>query len=289
MAATLRAAVGAGEPNHTGDVRLVQTLLNRNGVWSGARLKESGVFDPATAAAILRFQHRVLRVPLASGRVRPDDETFLRLQQTCARPMVAGYLSGIPLMPANGAAQFAEADFQEAAAALRCEVRAIKAVTAVESPRGPFDAMGRPPILFERHYFSRLTLRRFDAEFPTISNAVCGGYWFPEPDQYVRLQHAYALDATAALKSASWGAFQLMGDNHAAAGFATVDAFVSAVCQSARLQMEAFVAFLRNDAVLLAAIQQKDWTAFARHYNGPAYAKNRYDASLAEAYNRAQP
>jgi len=28
---------------------------------------------------------------------------------------------------------------------------------------------------------------------------------------------------------------------------------------------------------MLAALQKKDWKAFARLYNGPAYAQNRYD------------
>ena len=32
------------------------------------------------------------------------------------------------------------------------------------------------------------------------------------------------------------------------------------------------------------ALQKKDWKAFARHYNGPAYAQNRYDEKLDKAY-----
>lgn len=287
MPSTLGSAVGPGLPNHPADVRVVQRLLNVKGVLSGARLHETGMFDAATAAAILKFQYRVLRVPLPNGSVRRGDETWWRLAQMGPRRLVAGAEDCLPLVPHTGPAQFQDDDFKAAAAALGCEVRAIKAVTAVESPEGPFDASGRPPILFERHYFSRLTLRRYDALYPTISNVVCGGYWFPEPDQYVRLQRAFALDAAAALKSSSWGAFQLMGDNHAAAGHATVETFVRAVCQSARLQMDAFVAFLQHDPILLPAIQKKDWTAFAQRYNGPAYAKNRYDTKLAAAYGRA--
>ncbi|MCR5643911.1 MAG: N-acetylmuramidase family protein, partial [Prevotella sp.] len=33
------------------------------------------------------------------------------------------------------------------------------------------------------------------------------------------------------------------------------------------------------------ALQKKDWKAFARLYNGPAYAQNRYDEKLSTAYS----
>ena len=32
---------------------------------------------------------------------------------------------------------------------------------------------------------------------------------------------------------------------------------------------------------MLAALQKKDWKAFAHLYNGPAYAQNRYDENSA--------
>ena len=34
---------------------------------------------------------------------------------------------------------------------------------------------------------------------------------------------------------------------------------------------------------MLAALQSKDWKTFARLYNGPGYAQNRYDEKLAKA------
>lgn len=33
-------------------------------------------------------------------------------------------------------------------------------------------------------------------------------------------------------------------------------------------------------------LQSKDWTAFAKCYNGPAYAQNRYDVKLEAAYRK---
>ena len=36
---------------------------------------------------------------------------------------------------------------------------------------------------------------------------------------------------------------------------------------------------------MLVALQKKDWKAFARLYNGLAYAQNRYDEKLSTAYS----
>ena len=45
------------------------------------------------------------------------------------------------------------------------------------------------------------------------------------------------------------------------------------------------VRFIRGNRSMLAALQKKDWKAFARLYNGPAYAQNRYDEKLSTAYS----
>ena len=45
------------------------------------------------------------------------------------------------------------------------------------------------------------------------------------------------------------------------------------------------VRFIRENRSMLAALQKKDWKAFARLYNGPAYAQNRYDEKLSTAYS----
>jgi hypothetical protein len=50
-------------------------------------------------------------------------------------------------------------------------------------------------------------------------------------------------------------------------------------------QVRMMVNFIKS-AKLLTAIQNHDWAAFARGYNGPAYAKNAYDVKLAAAYER---
>ena len=44
------------------------------------------------------------------------------------------------------------------------------------------------------------------------------------------------------------------------------------------------VRFIRGNRSMLAALQNKDWKTFARLYNGPADAQNRYDEKLDKAY-----
>ena len=182
-----------------------------------------------------------------------------------------------------------EADYDAAATAIGCEAAAIKAVVMTEvggNPQGMFDGEGRPTILFERHIFSKLTGHRFDGAYPDISNRVPGGYGhFSE--QYPKLERAIALDHDAGLKAASWGAFQILGENCIQAGFASVNDFVTAMKTSAQHQMTAFVAFIKADRNLTTAMQTKDWTGFAAHYNGPAYKENGYDAKMKANYEKA--
>jgi len=175
------------------------------------------------------------------------------------------------------------ADFAHAATALGCPVAALRAVVEVES-KGGFLPDGRPRILFERHKFSAFTNHAHDAEHPAISARQPGGY-LGGAREYDRLGEALALDRQAALKSASWGAFQIMGFNHTAAGYGDVESFVAAMVSGHAAQLDAFVAYVR--AVGLApALAARDWPAFAHGYNGPAYARFAYDTKIAAAYAR---
>jgi hypothetical protein len=174
--------------------------------------------------------------------------------------------------------------FRIAAERLGCEIAAIQAVAEVESRGDGFLSDNRPKILFERHIFSRYSNRRFDAKYPDISARSAGGY-SGGSKEYSRLEKAYNLDPNAALMSASWGRFQIMGFNYKAAGFDSVEAYVEAAKQSEDNHLAAFVGFVEENG-LTEALRRKQWATFARKYNGPAYAKNQYDAKMAKAYEK---
>lgn len=170
------------------------------------------------------------------------------------------------------------------------EPAAIKAFAMVESAGSGFLPDGRPKILFEGHIFYRqLKLKNIDpapymAKYPDIV--------YPKWDkakykggasEYDRLQIAESIDKEAALKSASWGMFQIMGYNHAICGYANVFDFVAAMSISEYNQLVAAVKLIRSMG-LLPAIKDKNWKLLASRYNGPLYAQNQYDTKLEAAY-----
>jgi hypothetical protein len=169
------------------------------------------------------------------------------------------------------------AGFAAVANALGVKAPELWTVFAVETSGCGFLPDRRPPILYERHIFSRLTGGQFDDG--DISSPTPGGYGPSGAPQYDRLARAIALDRSAALQSASWGLAQIMGMNFAMVGFGGVEDMVSAMCDTEDGQMLAFAAFLKSSK-LETALQSHDWTTFARGYNGPNYARNRYDTNL---------
>lgn len=179
------------------------------------------------------------------------------------------------------ATRFTEGAIAQAARDLGCEIAAIRAVIDVES-RGGFLPDKRPKILFERHHFHRHTAGRFAAAHPDISASTGGGYKGGAAE-YLRLYRAIALDRPAALKSSSWGAFQILGSNHKAAGFVDVEAFCRAMCEGEDAHLRAFVSFVRENR-LDDELRRRDWAGFARGYNGPAFRRFEYDTKLGAAY-----
>lgn len=176
-------------------------------------------------------------------------------------------------------------DFNTAAIKLECLPAAIKTVAEVEAAGDGFLRSGEPKILFERHIFSKLTKRKFDGTYPSVSNRTPGGYKGGQAE-HSRLDQAAALDREAALKSASWGKFQILGQNFQQAGFKTLQEFINAMYHSEQQQLHAFVQFIKADRRLLKAIRNGDWQLFASVYNGPAYAKNKYDKKMEAAFKR---
>lgn len=170
------------------------------------------------------------------------------------------------------------------AAGLGIETACVLAVAEVESANGGFLAPGKPAILFEALWFHNFTQGRWDATHPGISSPVWdrslyrGGL-----GEWARLEEAQQLDVVAAWKSASWGTFQIMGFNYAACGFASVNDFVAAMKTDVAAHLAAFVSLVRHTPGLLPALQAKDWTTFARIYNGPG-AVAQYAAKISTAY-----
>lgn len=176
-------------------------------------------------------------------------------------------------------------DFIDDAAKIGCEVACIRAVAEVESRGGGFDPEGFPKTLFEGHWFYKLTKGAHASTHPTLcypkwTKQYYGKSWREEKE---RLNQAIQLDREAALMSASWGVFQIMGFNHGVCGYKNVQEFVNAMCRDENAHLEAFTNYVINSG-LADELRAKDWDRFAYQYNGPEYKKNDYGGKLRRAY-----
>lgn len=176
-------------------------------------------------------------------------------------------------------------DFERAALALDCEPAAIQAVADVEAPGGGYDPDGiAPKILFEAHVFSCLTAREFDVGHPKISSARYNPRLYDGgAAEHKRLQTAVALNREAALSSASWGRFQIMGFNWRIAGARDLQDFINRMYRSEDAQLDCFVKVVQHMG-LDDELRDHRWQDFKAVYNGPR--PNDYAARMREAYRK---
>lgn len=182
-------------------------------------------------------------------------------------------------------------DFEQAALKIGCETEVIKAVAKVESLGKGFNRDGSPIILFEGHVFWRELKRKgIDPVKHTKGNEdilyvrwtrkhYTGNYI----GEYKRLKRAFEIDKEAALKSTSWGMFQIMGFNFGLCGYSDVFLFVMAMEFNSVNQLNAFVNFVINRKIA-PHLQTKNWRMIAALYNGSGYAKNQYHTKMRNAY-----
>jgi len=186
-----------------------------------------------------------------------------------------------------------ELDYAEAALFLNLSTAVIKAVEEVESSGNGFLKDGNIKILYEPYVFGRLTQNKFDKETVTINGEVyplsLQGKWDKskskygsEEIQHIKRQAASKLNAEAANKACSWGKFQILGTNYVDCGCATVFDMVQKMLDE-RMQLKLFCNFIKNRN-LVSLLRKKDWTVFAKAYNGSMYYVNKYDERLAKAY-----
>lgn len=287
----LSGSVGIGGNNNVADIKTVQTALNQllHLIPPTAKLVVDGSLGRTperskTVAAIKSFQQKVAGIIRPDGRIDVNGRSHRSLNSKLqnARPTIAN--TNLP--PVQGTSDLNDATFAKAAQALGCEVASIRAVAEVESLGNGFLPSKRPKILFEAHIFSRETKRKYDKSNPEISSPTWNRSLYKGGEkEYDRLKEAIALDRDAAIRSASWGRFQIMGFNHKKAGHALLDSFIKAMFASESKQLDAFVSFLKSEK-LDVPLKAKDWSAFAKGYNGSGYAQNQYDVKMKIAYEK---
>lgn len=256
-------------------VRILQKNLNNN----GAKLVADGDYGDATESAVRAYQLKVGLV--ADG--------------------VAGNKTQTSLAGGDCAQLLRNNDLVNAAERLDVPLASIYAVNEVESKGKGFLDNGKPVILFERHImFRQLATPRHEGDdpaelkrhatqlaiaSPALVNPKAGGY-VGGTAEHQRLAMARMIDDTAALESASWGGFQIMGFHWKRLGYSSVQDFVAAMSAGESQQFDAFVRFIETDLALHKALKARKWADFAKLYNGPDYQRNLYDVKLQRAYER---
>ena len=247
---------------------MVKRLLSK----FGYKLALNGEADAALNSAIGKFQADYMPTTKADERIDPAGQTWNTL-------IGIGRVKG---------------SLDELAKKYDLEPAVILAIQSVESGNNGYLADGRPKILFEGHVFWRM----LKAAGKNPADYVKGNedILFEKQDrskytkgasEYARLEKAEKIDRVAALKSASWGEFQIMGFNHKTVGYPDVDSFVESISQPGAGQIRAVLTFMDNNKLLpLVRGPNKKWAKFAAAYNGAGYKKNKYDEKLQKAYDR---
>lgn len=228
-----------------------------------------GIYGKGTKRAVANFQTDAV-IP-SDGIVGPV--TLARLTSTPKAPRLIG-----------------KEDVIQTAHAIDVSGAHVMAVLNVESAGEGF--LGNNPIVrFERHVFFRELSRvgidpnLIMAQHPDLCNKQTGGYKGGS-GEWERLNQARAIHEEAALSSASWGLFQIMGYHWRTLGLASLKDFVNQMSQDESHQLSLFGRFIRNSDRLTGCLQHNDWAGFALSYNGAGYAKNQYDVKLQNAFNR---
>ncbi|MHA6159505.1 N-acetylmuramidase domain-containing protein [Pseudomonas sichuanensis] len=258
-------------------VRDLQRRLNER----GAQLITDGAYGDATEAAVRAFQ----------------------LKQGLVSDGVAGPKTLASLAGGDTHKLLKHADLVQASQRLGVPVAAVYALNEVESKGSGFLDNGKPVILFERHIMYRqLQIARADGvdvaqlqqrakqlavEYPALVNPKSGGY-IGGTAEHQRLAGARQIDNAAALESASWGAFQVMGYHWKRLGYASIHDFVERMGRSEAEHLEAFVRYIEGDVTLHKALKTLKWAKVAELYNGADYQRNLYDVKLERAFERHQ-
>lgn len=176
-------------------------------------------------------------------------------------------------------------DFALVASELDVEVAAVRAVVAIEAgaQMKGFWAPGVPVVNFDRTMYARY--RRTVSGSPSKKEKVPSGLSGYALKEWTQLVNARKVNAKAADLGTFWGMFQIGGFNYRKCGCESIEEFVGLMSYSELEQLELFAAFVRNSG-MLADLKSKNWSSFARKYNGPSYARRGYHTKMANAYKK---
>ncbi|MFM5631271.1 N-acetylmuramidase domain-containing protein [Aeromonas veronii] len=250
-----------------GDTGTAVADLQRRLTTAGYPVAVDGWFGEATEQALIAFQR---------------DYMIAAIGQAGPRTLAA-------LLGTERGNQLTVNHMQAGADLLAVPLATMATVAQVESIGEGFTQAMRPVVLFERHvFYQQLTKHlgkaaadQLATHYPNLVNPKRGGY-AGGAAEWERLQLAISLHRDAAIESASWGMFQIMGYHWQSLGFASASDWQAAMQRSEVEHLTALCRFIQQDPAMHKALQGRKWADFARRYNGPAFKENDYDTKLAK-------
>lgn len=235
------------------EVKLLQKALNEK---VGLSLKPDGDYGVATQNALIQFQNTNDLEP--TGIYAEDEYNILG-------PFIdEKYIRYLDIETVANENAFDKAF--------------VKAVADVEGKSTGFLADGRPLILFERHKFYQEITKMFGRaradQIQSINSNICHPVWdrtayVGYAGEFKRLDIARSFSEECAYKAASWGMFQIMGQNHQLCDVDNVFDFVAANEVNEHYHLHFFISFIINQPKLLKAFQNRAIETFVTLYNGP--------------------
>lgn len=224
--------------------------------------------------------------------MKPEDEVDAALLAGTERQMAGIY---------NARGKY----LKEKGTELGAKASALAAVLKIESGGRGFSPDGRQIVRFENHVFRKqwgaAHAATFEKHFQHDTKEGWKGHkWRKAADgewqtfhgnqvkEWEVLTFARSLDETAALRSASYGAGQIMGFNHKSVGYDDAAAMVKEFDAGIRPQLDAVIAFIQSHPNCLKGLKTDDYVLFARCYNG-AGKEAEYGALIkgaADAYRK---
>jgi hypothetical protein len=193
-----------------------------------------------------------------------------------------------------------DAEIRALAARLGIEPAVICAFRAVESGLLPPNALRFEPHVFLRYLpdlAGQIPYTRGDVHCPESRKGACVNFvsYVPTETGKAAFDHAFALNPGIAIKSSSFGLFQIVGFNFPSTASPAIANYQTAPQAFLNYMNEDPVAFsfeivevwFRANPRALQAAKTHDWLTLAMVYNGTEAAAQDYQLKLEAAYNVA--
>lgn len=247
-------------------------------------------------SADVLFMQAILSCPICDGIFGGNTENYLKNFQSSNNLLpdgICGPKTWEILLKSLKRKPLSNEDIKKVSEEIGCDYASIMAVREIESGGSGFTSEGRPKILFEGHVFwSELKKLGLDPNKYLQGNQnILYPKWTKQfytkggDTEYTRINKAFLISSEAALKSASCGLFQIMGNNFKLCNCQNPGEYWKKSFISELEQFKLFINFI-NSRGLVKYLKEHNFSKFAYYYNGPGYAQNQYDIKLEKAYNK---